>query len=66
MIDHEEIYRSEAERYDLLVSREDYQGHILPALREIRDLAGLEVAEWQREGKKTMVPECTGIWWRQI
>jgi hypothetical protein len=36
MIDHEEIYGAEAEGYDLLVSREDYQGHVLPALREIR------------------------------
>lgn len=45
MIDHEEIYRSEAGRYDLLVSREDYQGRILPALRGIRELAGLDVAE---------------------
>ena len=45
MIDHEEIYRSEAERYDLLVSREDYRGGILAALREIRELTGLEVAE---------------------
>jgi ubiquinone/menaquinone biosynthesis C-methylase UbiE len=45
MIDHEQIYRSEAERYDLLVSREDYQGRILPALRMIRELDGLDVAE---------------------
>ena len=45
MIDHEEIYRSEAERYDLLVSREDYRGGILAALREIRELTGLEVAD---------------------
>lgn len=45
MIDHEEIYRNEAERYDLLVSREDYRGGILPALRRIRELTGLEVAE---------------------
>ena len=45
MIDHEQIYGSEAVRYDLLVSREDYQGHILPALQEIQNLAGLDVAE---------------------
>ena len=45
MIDHEKIYRSEAARYDLLVSREDYQGRILPALQKIQNLAGLEVAE---------------------
>lgn len=45
MIDHEEIYKNEAERYDLLVSREDYQGRILPALRTIRRLEGCDVAE---------------------
>ena len=45
MIDHEQIYRSEAACYDLLVSREDHQGHILPALQKIGNLAGFEVAE---------------------
>ncbi|UCF99576.1 MAG: class I SAM-dependent methyltransferase [Spirochaetaceae bacterium] len=45
MIDHEQIYRSQADRYDLLVSREDCHGQILPALRKIRELKGLDVAE---------------------
>jgi ubiquinone/menaquinone biosynthesis C-methylase UbiE len=45
MIDHEEIYKLEAERYDLLVAREDYQGRILPALRKIGRLEGCDVAE---------------------
>ena len=45
MIDHEEIYRNQAEGYDLLVSREDYQDQILPALARIRELADLDVAE---------------------
>jgi ubiquinone/menaquinone biosynthesis C-methylase UbiE len=45
MIDHAEIYKNEAERYDLLVSREDCQGRILPALRTIRRLEGCDVAE---------------------
>jgi ubiquinone/menaquinone biosynthesis C-methylase UbiE len=45
MIDHEEIYRSQAERYDLLVSREDHLGQILPALQKITELEGLDVAE---------------------
>jgi ubiquinone/menaquinone biosynthesis C-methylase UbiE len=35
----------EAERYDLLVSREDYQGNILKALQTIRPLSNLEVIE---------------------
>jgi len=46
MPDHPEIYRSQAAQYDALVSREDYQGHILPALQKIVALEGLEVAEF--------------------
>jgi len=46
MPDHPEIYRSQAAQYDALVSREDYQGHILPALQRIVALEGLEVAEF--------------------
>jgi ubiquinone/menaquinone biosynthesis C-methylase UbiE len=45
VIDHEQIYRNEAARYDRLVSREDYRGRILPALLKIRDIAGLDAAE---------------------
>jgi ubiquinone/menaquinone biosynthesis C-methylase UbiE len=44
-MDFETIYQTEAERYDLLVSREDYQGNILRALAAIRPLANLEVIE---------------------
>lgn len=44
-VDHRLIYVRQAEEYDLLVSREDYQGHILPALASIRPWAGLEVVE---------------------
>jgi len=46
MPDHPEIYRSQAAQYDTLVSREDYQNHILPALRQILPLDGLEVVEF--------------------
>ncbi len=45
MTDHDEIYAHEAERYDRLVSREDYQGHILTALLGITPLEGKEVVE---------------------
>jgi ubiquinone/menaquinone biosynthesis C-methylase UbiE len=47
MPDHfETIYSQHAPRYDALVSREDYRGHILPALERIRPLKGLEVVEF--------------------
>ena len=47
MSDHfRTIYASNAAQYDLLVSCEDYQGNILPALLEICPLAGLEVVEF--------------------
>ena len=47
MTDHfETIYSHHALQYDALVSREDYLGHILPALEGIRPLAGLEVVEF--------------------
>ena len=45
MSDYQEIYAQHADRYDQLVSREDYRGHILPALQEIRPLEGLTVVE---------------------
>jgi ubiquinone/menaquinone biosynthesis C-methylase UbiE len=44
--DHPEIYRSQAENYEALVSREDYQNHILPALQKRINLAGLDVVEF--------------------
>ncbi|HRE26750.1 MAG TPA: class I SAM-dependent methyltransferase [Anaerolineales bacterium] len=45
MPDHAEIYRRQADQYEQLVSREDYQGHLLPALQQIGAFAGLTVAE---------------------
>jgi ubiquinone/menaquinone biosynthesis C-methylase UbiE len=45
MIDHADIYRQEAKRYDLLVSREDNQGRILPSLLAIRELEDCDVVE---------------------
>ncbi|MGA9117644.1 MAG: class I SAM-dependent methyltransferase [Bacteroidota bacterium] len=45
MVEHREIYSRHAERYDVLVSREDYQQHILGALSRILPLDGLTVVE---------------------
>lgn len=45
MPEHEDIYHRHADQYQLLVSREDYQGNILRALNQIRPLAGLDVVE---------------------
>lgn len=46
MPDYRYIYRHQAPEYEQLVAREDYQGHILPALERIRPLAGLDVVEF--------------------
>lgn len=40
-----EIYAAGAEQYDALVSREDYQSHILPALAAICPIEGAAVIE---------------------
>jgi ubiquinone/menaquinone biosynthesis C-methylase UbiE len=45
MPDYQEIYRTQAEKYDLLVSREDHQGNLLRALNQVRPLDGLDVVE---------------------
>lgn len=46
MTDHQEIYREQAAQYELLVSREDYQGNILRALNKVVPFAGLTVADF--------------------
>lgn len=46
MPDHPEIYSSQAEQYEALVSREDYQGNLLPALQKITSLNNLNVVEF--------------------
>lgn len=40
-----EIYENSPERYDDLVSHEDHEGNILPALEEVRRLMGCDVIE---------------------
>ncbi len=45
MPDYQAIYQNQAAQYDLMVSREDFEGKLLPALERIRPLAGLDVIE---------------------
>ena len=46
MAEHPEIYRSQAEQYEALVSREDYQGQLLPALQKITSFNSKQVVEF--------------------
>jgi ubiquinone/menaquinone biosynthesis C-methylase UbiE len=46
MPDHKKIYKTQAGKYDLLVSREDYQKNLFPALNQVRPLDGLDVVEF--------------------
>jgi ubiquinone/menaquinone biosynthesis C-methylase UbiE len=43
--DQKHVYREGADEYEALVSREDYQGHILAALRELVPLTGADVLD---------------------
>ena len=45
MTDHKQIYKSEADQYDQLVSYEDYQGNLLPAIQRIVTLQGKGILE---------------------
>ena len=45
MIDYGRIYREQADEYERMVSREDYEGNIFAELNRIRPLAGLDVVE---------------------
>jgi ubiquinone/menaquinone biosynthesis C-methylase UbiE len=45
MTDFKRIYREEAEQYERLVSREDYQGQIERALHQIRPFDNLDILE---------------------
>lgn len=47
MTDHfKEIYDNKADQYDLMVTREDYQGNLLKALESITPLNNLDVVEF--------------------
>jgi len=39
------IYQTDADRYEALISREDYQGNIMRALEEIVDPSGLDILD---------------------
>ena len=45
MPDHEKIYQKEADQYEYLVACEDYQGNLLPAIRQVFSLEGKDVVE---------------------
>ncbi len=46
MTDFKQIYATQAENYEQLVSREDYQGNILTALTEIRPFSKQTIVEF--------------------
>jgi ubiquinone/menaquinone biosynthesis C-methylase UbiE len=43
--DHKRTYQSEADNYDLLISREDYQGNLIQEIERIRGPKGLDIVE---------------------
>jgi len=45
MPDLQEIYDKHGDQYELLISREDYQGNIFRALHRIRPLEGMDVVD---------------------
>lgn len=45
MIDFHKIYQTQAEQYDALVSYEDHQSNLLPALTEIQPLKAISAVE---------------------
>jgi ubiquinone/menaquinone biosynthesis C-methylase UbiE len=45
MPNHDEIYEKEAEQYELLISREDYNGNIGKAVNQIRSMNGLDIVD---------------------
>ena len=64
MIDYSMIYRNQGDDYDRLVSREDYQGNILAAIRAIRSLEDLNVIDLGAgTGRMTrlLAPEVRGV-----
>lgn len=45
MTDHRQVYEQEGDSYQQLISREDYQDNLLPALKQILRLDGLDVID---------------------
>ncbi len=45
MKDHKIVYQQEADLYERLIAREDYQGNLLPELKKITQLNGKDVVD---------------------
>ena len=45
MPDHDAIYQSEADRYDRLISRDDWEGNLSVAMERVRPADGLDIVE---------------------
>lgn len=45
MPNHDEVYRKEAENYERLILREDYEGNLLKALRDVRPFEGVDLVD---------------------
>ncbi|HDD56103.1 MAG TPA: class I SAM-dependent methyltransferase [Chloroflexi bacterium] len=45
MVDHKQAYQQEGEKYQRLIACEDYQGNLLPAIREVIRFDGLDVVD---------------------
>lgn len=45
MDDHKSVYENEAERYDALVSQEDFTGNIIKAMGKVAQLSGKDIVE---------------------
>ncbi len=46
MTDFQQIYKTQSDLYEQLVSREDYEGNLLPAMQAVVPLAGASVVEF--------------------
>ncbi len=65
MVDFKTIYARHAAAYHRLVAHEDHRGHLLPALRRICPLEGLEVVEFGAgTGRLTclLAPSARRVW----
>lgn len=59
-----DLYSNHADRYDCLVQSEDYQGHLLAALRELQPMENSTIVE-VGAGTGRMVALCLGRATRQ-
>lgn len=64
MTDHKEVYKNKTLEYDLLISREDYEGNLLKSIKEIRDISSLDIIDMGAgTGRITslLIPYCRTI-----